>query len=193
MSQRSSTNPKKWPNLNDNPLESLKNFGNPPAGSKNMDQFFGDYDDYENWGEFGYKPEAKKPARKKVEFKVFNYQEYYENQKIRQEIKQLTELIKREVEMLKRADKALTAEVKDIQKLTVESLPTKPGIYHIRFLEIVLSILKTIRAKVSESATWLEAMKSKKKKRGSLFVNLSKKKGTQYSLSGELSTSRSVQ
>ncbi len=193
MNQRA-TNPKKLPNLNDkNPIESLKNFGNPPAGSKGMDQFFGDYADYENWGEFGYQPEAKKPAKRKAEFKVFNYQEYYENQKIKDEIRKLTELIKREVEMLKKADKAFTTEVKEIQKLTVESLPAKPGVYHIRFLEIVLSILETIRAKVSESTTWLEALKSKKKKRGSLFVSLSKKKGTQYSLSGELNTSRSVQ
>ncbi|MFN3393664.1 MAG: DUF5660 family protein, partial [Candidatus Thermochlorobacter sp.] len=34
------------------------------------------------------------------------------------------------------------------------------------FLEVVLNILRALRAKVGESKTWLQAMMSKKKKRG---------------------------
>ena len=32
--------------------------------------------------------------------------------------------------------------VKDIEKIAIDSLPEKPGIYHIRFLEIVLRTLQ---------------------------------------------------
>ncbi|MDO9027792.1 MAG: DUF5660 domain-containing protein, partial [Candidatus Roizmanbacteria bacterium] len=97
------------------------------------------------------------------------------------------------IEMIKRADASLLNDIRDVEKLTINDLPEKPGIYHIRFLELVLSILRTLRAKVGESKTWLQALMSKKKKRGSLFVVRSKKQGTQYSLSQELQSSRSVQ
>ena len=135
--------------------------------------------------------QPKPPQRK--EFTVFSFQEHYEESEIKRQIKELTEMIKREVEVIKRGNKDLLAEVRDIEKITLSTLPEKPGIYHVRFLEVILSILKALRAKVGESKTWLEAMKSKRKKRGSLFMSLSKKKGTQYSLSQELQTARSVQ
>jgi hypothetical protein len=72
-------------------------------------------------------------------------------------------------------------------------LPEKPGIYHVRFLEIIVNVLRALRAKINESSTWMQALTSKKKKRGSLFAVRAKKKGTQYSLSQELSSARSVQ
>jgi len=176
-------------NLKDNPLESI--------GSKAFDQFFGSYDtDYDNslenpvesWGK-----EAKQPTKHKQEFKLFNYTEYYEKELVKRQIKELTELIKKEIELIKKADASLLNEVRDVETISINTLPEKPGIYHIRFLEIVLSILRTLRAKIGESKTWMQALISKKKKRGSLFMALSKKKGTQYSLSQELSNARSVQ
>ncbi len=153
-----------------------------------LDQFFGqpEYPDYPF-----EKPAT--PKTQKKEFKLFSYQEHYENTLIKKEIKDLTEQIKREIELIKRADKALINEVKDIEKISVESLPDKPGMYHVRFMELVLSILRTLRAKIGESRTWLAALSSKKKKRGSLFASRSKKQGTQYSLSQELQSARSVQ
>ena len=105
----------------------------------------------------------------------------------------MTELIRKEIGFLKKENSALASEVKDVEKLTVSELPEKPGIYHVRFLEIVLNVIKHLRAKVGESKTWLEALVSKKKKRGSLFAARSKKQGTQYSLSQELTSARSVQ
>lgn len=172
----------------DNPLESI--------GSGVFDQFFGSYDtgyddSFENpvarWGK------ETKPAKQKQEFKLFNYTEYYEKELVKRQIKELTEQIKREIELLKKADASLLNEVKDVENISINALPEKPGIYHVRFLEIILSILRTIRAKIGESKTWLQALVSKKKKRGSLFLSLSKKKGTQYSLSQELTNARSVQ
>lgn len=133
------------------------------------------------------------PPKRKKEANLFNYQAYYEREIVKREIKQLTEQVKSEIARLKKTGENLLNEVKDVQKVTINSLPEKPGIYHIRFLEIVLNLLKTLQLKVNESRTWLQALITKKKKRGSLFAALSRKKGTQYSLSQELSSARSVQ
>jgi len=188
-------------------LESLRDLGSSMAkntanefkkiGSGVFDQFFGSSDaDFDNSYEnpTGWGTETKpREQKQKQEFKLFNYTEYYEKELVKKQIKELTEQIKKEIELLKKTDASLLNEVKDIEKISLNALPEKPGIYHIRFLEIVLSILRTLRAKIGESKTWLQALVSKKKKRGSLFMSLSKKKGTQYSLSQELQTARSIQ
>src|SRR3989339_1475174 len=189
-----------------NPLESLRDLGTSTAkntadafgkiGGGMLDQFFGGADDHEddNFGpEFNFKKEESKAKAGKKEVKIFNYQEYYETTLIKKQIQELTDAIRKEIEMIKKADASLINDVKDVEKLTINNLPEKPGIYHIRFLELVLNILRTLRAKVGESKTWLQALMSKKKKRGSAFVVRSKKSGTQYSMSQELSNSRSVQ
>jgi hypothetical protein len=189
-----------------NPLESLRELGTSTAkntanaigkiGGGMLDQFFGGTDDAEdnNFGsEFNFRKEASKAKNGKQEVKIFNYQEYYETTLIKKQIQELTDAIKREIDMIKKADASLINDVKDVENLTINGLPEKPGIYHIRFLELVLNILRTLRAKVGESKTWLQALMSKKKKRGSAFATRSKKQGTQYSMSQELSNSRSVQ
>lgn len=189
-----------------NPLESLRDLGGTTAkktadsfakiGGGMLDQFFGgnNQEDDDNFdSEFNFNKEISKSKAKKQEVKVFNYQEYYETTLIKKQIQELTDAIKKEIEMIKKADASLINDVRDVEKLTINDLPEKPGIYHVRFLELVLSILRTLRAKVGESKTWLQALMSKKKKRGSLFAVRSKKSGTQYSMSQELSNSRSVQ
>lgn len=199
------TKPKPQQNQKDNPLESIHDVGHSAVkdtrnefkkiGSGMFDQFFGSYDQEDSFETpYGWNKESK-PAqsKQKQEFKLFNYTEYYEKELIKKQIKELTEQIKKEIEFLKKSGSSFFHEVKDIENLSINALPEKPGIYHIRFLEIVLSILRTLRAKIGESRTWLQALMSKKKKRGSLFMVRSKKQGTQYSLSQELSTARSVQ
>mgnify|MGYP001069786284 CR=1 FL=1 len=127
------------------------------------------------------------------EFHLFSYQDYYEKERVKEQIKQLIEQIRKEIDLIKKADEALLAQVSDVKKITVEQIPEKPGIYHVRFLEIILRILQSLRQKIGESKTWLSVMISRKKKRGSLFLALSKKKGTSYSMSQELQITRSVQ
>jgi len=178
----------KKPTVKNSLTENLKDFE-----SGIFDQLMGNYPDRSDEILHSSETEKNRKTDQKKEFSLFNYQEYYENQIIKRQIKELTEAIKKEIEIIKKSDKSLLSEIKDIQKLAVDSLPDKPGIYHVRFLEIVLNILKALRARVGESRTWMQALLSKKKKRGSLFVVLSKKKGTQYSLSQELSNARSVQ
>lgn len=154
-----------------------------------LDQLTGNYNEQGNF-ERPSQEQAKKKSGPNKEFSIFNFQEYHETSIVRRQIKELTEQIKREIILIKKADKSLSSEIKDIEKLSVESLPEKPGIYHVRFLEIVLNILRLIKSKINESNTWLQAMISRKKKRGSLFASRAKNKGTQYSLSDELKITR---
>jgi len=188
-----------------NPLEAVRDLGASTVksavdsvgkiGTGMIDQLFGNYDedDDENQEKSFVKEikEAKKNLEKKQQ--VFNFQEYHENTLVRRHIAELTEQIRKEIEALKKADQSLLNDVRDIEKIALNDLPEKPGIYHVRFLEIVLNILRALRAKVGESRTWLQAMITRKKKRGSLFAARSKKQGTQYSLSQELQSARSVQ
>lgn len=155
-------------------------------------QFFGRFEGRENFSqEFPWqKKEQRLPQR--LEFTVFKHEDYREKHIIPAQIKQLVEEIRKEIMIIKRSKQALITEVEEVEKVMIQTLPAKPGIYHIRFLEMLLSFLKALRAKVGEARTWLAAMKTKKKKRGSLFLHFSKKKGTQYSLSSELQTARGV-
>jgi hypothetical protein len=132
------------------------------------------------------------PQFGKESVNVFSWREQEERKEI-QQLKELIQMIKQEVELIKKQDSSLMSEVQDIEKLTLQSLPEKSSVYHIRFLEIILGFLKSLRAKIGESQTWLEALKSKKQKRGSAFKKLSQEKGTQYSLSQEFSVRNSVQ
>lgn len=194
--------------LKANPLESLKDFGTSTVknvgssfkdlGTGMLDQFFGGFEDDENDEMMGkeFQPpskEQKVSPKAKKEANIFNYNEYHESVLVKKEIHQLVEQIRKEIQYIKRADKSLLNEVKDIEKIAIDSLPEKPGVYHVRFLEIVLRTLQLLRQKMGESKTWMQALMSKKKKRGSLFAVRSKKAGTQYSMSQELSNARSVQ
>ncbi len=187
-----------------NPLESLKDLGSHAAKSVSsdfgklggglIDQFFGPYEDEEMMEEDPLRREQKqeqKPQRRKET--IFNFREHYEKETIQRQIQELLGQIKSMTKAAEKEGSELMQEVREAEKMTIESLPPTPGIYHVRFLEQILSLLQVVRSKIGESRTWLEAMISKKKKRGSAFMSLSKKKGTQYSLSQELQSARSVQ
>ncbi|MBI2051256.1 hypothetical protein HYT33_00680 [Candidatus Roizmanbacteria bacterium] len=161
-------------------------------GSDMLDQIFGNYSPEELIERREAPAQHEQPRTQRRE-QLFRYQEYHEREIVREKVGELTELIRKEIKLLEKTDSSLISEVKDVEKLTVNPLPEKPGVYHVRFLEIILSLIRTIRLRIGESKTWLEALMTKKKKRGSLFVTRSKKMGTQYSLSSELQVTRSVQ
>jgi hypothetical protein len=138
-------------------------------------------------------PSGEQKKKLQKEANLFNYTSHHENVIVRDQIQKLIEQIKQEVQYIKKTDASLMNEVRDIEKFTMETLSEKPGIYHVKFLEIVLRILQSVRMKVGESRTWMQALMSKKAKRGSAFAARSKKQGTAYSMSQELSNSRSVQ
>lgn len=83
-------------------------------------------------------------------------------------------------------------EVFESKKNTIMSQVQKPGIYHINFFARIRSGLAKLRTKTGESKSWMKAMQEVKAKRGSLFAARSKRQGTQYSQSQEISSARSV-
>lgn len=136
--------------------------------------------------------EKDQNIKPKQEFTIFNRVEYLSDRQVKSEIVKLSETIKNEVEHLKKQTRSFSKEVLEIEKNTFQNNPEKTGIYHVRFLENLLNLVFLLKQKVSESNTWLSAINSKRKKRGS-FLSLSKSKGTQYSMSQELQVTRSVQ
>ena len=137
--------------------------------------------------------EKKQHLPQRKEFTIFASETHSENHEVPKQIEQLSAEVKQAVTQLKKAQKNLDHQILQAEKHTIESMPQKGGIYHVHFLENLLSFIRLMQSKVGEAKTWLSAMQSKKKKRGSAFASRSKKQGTQYSLSQELSTARSVQ
>lgn len=166
-------------------------------GKSMFDQFFGTGEQQQQWNPEQYRQQQEQMApqpRRNERITLFSFREQKERQEI-QKIRELLKQIRQEIKAIKKADEVFMNEVNDIEKLTLETDP-KAGIYHISFLEVMLSFLYSLRlklVKLSESRTWLGVFSSKKGKRGSLFAKRSKEQGTQYMLSQELSNARSVQ
>lgn len=158
-----------------------------------FDQFIGANESSEKpWNpDSSPNPEQFNRPRRNERITLFSFREKKEREEISQ-IKELLKQIKEEIKAIKKADTALMNEIADVEKLTMETDP-KAGIYHIRFLEVVLKLLHSMRQKIGESRTWLSVLSSKKGKRGSLFAKRSKSQGTEYSMSQELSNARSIQ
>ena len=147
-----------------NTVDSLRNLG-----TGILDQLLGinDSSEIENVEKNSKQSDDHKETKKivKKEANLFNYQSHHENVIVRDQIQKLIEQIRQEVQQIKKTDSSLMNEVRDIEKFTLETLSEKPGIYHVKFLEIVLRILQSVRMKVGESKTWMAALMSKKKKR----------------------------
>ncbi len=132
---------------------------------------------------------ATRPRRNE-RITLFSLQERREREEV-QQIRELLKQLKEEIKAIRQANAMMMSEVDDVEKLTFETDP-KSGVYHIRFLELMIKLLRSIRAKVGESRTWMNVLKSKKAKRGSLFAKRSKEMGTEYSQSMELSNARAT-
>ena len=179
-------------NLGDDFLANLRNSAKSSAADINS-QLFGSYspaeDDHEASRdsfseEFlnpNFRQEKKEPKRIRKTEIVFNYLEKREQHRLSSEISQLMDSVKTEIEMLKMEDKSL---VNDISKLSINEMPKNPGIYHLRFLEFIIRLLRTIRQKISEGRLWLQTTSSKRMQKK--FRHLAKTKGTKFSMSNEL-------
>lgn len=95
-------------------------------------------------------------------------------------------LVAQKIEEIRQELKALIATLKEVdsevEKAIAEEL-VDPGIYHLSFLERLKTTLKLIRKSLSESASWLAVMRSRKKQR--TYWALYKKKGTEFGLNHE--------
>lgn len=77
-----------------------------------------------------------------------------------------------------------TAELgNDVTKITVESRPTKAGIYHLNFFDMMISMLKELRQRVGESRMWLQKSMKKKQQKG--YWAMFKKHGMNFAASDE--------
>lgn len=164
----------------------LTNFKNTASdGFKDINSQLFDLDSFNSFdkenSESRFPKEKKEPKLIKKTEIVFNYLEKQEQQRLTSELGGLMQEVKKEIEMLKVEDKSL---VNDISKLSLEQMPKNPGIYHLRFLEFIIRLLRTIRQKVSEGRLWLQTTASKRSQK--TFRHLAKTKGTKYSMSKEL-------
>ncbi|QQG43899.1 MAG: hypothetical protein HYW86_03445 [Candidatus Roizmanbacteria bacterium] len=187
-----------------NPLETLGEFSGSVAkqtvsefgkiSTGIFDKFFGvDEENVTEENPYQHQDKTISP-KKKIEASVFNFSNYHEQVTITREVQALQEEVKKLTKEIKAVVGSGTSDlVKDAGKLSIEPISEKPGIYHERFLQFILNLLKTLRAKVGESRTWLQAFVTKKKKRGSAFLTRRKEKGSLYDQSMELNTARSVQ
>ncbi len=110
------------------------------------------------------------------EKEVFNAKE----KAIKEQIGQIMSQLKVEVMRLQQQTAELTGEVKAI---TVETMPAKPGAYHLNYFEWVISMLRDLRKKVSESRMWLKMWSKKKQQKG--YWAMFKKHGTSFAMSDE--------
>ena len=129
----------------------------------------------------GFTQEKKEPKRIRRTEIIFNYLEKQEQSRLNSEISHLMKEVKKEIDMLKLQDKAL---IEDVSKLTMGELPKNAGIYHLRFLEFIVKLLRSLRQKISEGRLWLQTTFDKKKQKK--FRHMAKSKGTKFSLSKEL-------
>jgi len=127
-------------------------------------------------------------AQRKAEFDSIIERASHKEQ---QEIEQAKATIKHEIKKLESMNMQMNEKLSVLQKVALESGSQK-GVYYVRFMELMVELLRTLAAQVGESNTWLDAMITKKKKRGSLFAAQSKSHGTQYSMSQEHSIARST-
>ena len=127
-------------------------------------------------------------AQRKAEFDSLIERASHKEQ---QEIEQAKATIKHEIKKLESMNMQMNEKLSVLQKVALESGSQK-GVYYVRFMELMVELLRTLAAQVGESNTWLDAMITKKKKRGSLFAAQSKSHGTQYSMSQEHSIARST-
>lgn len=177
-----------------NPQESLRNIGGGDAFAQDISTYQKTFE--RNLASQQENDQSGERKYANPEFKIaFDKTSFHETHEKQYEIRQLQATIaeiQREVKEIRAYSQGLTDEVLKIEQAAMQALPEKIGVYHVRYYELILQYLKGLKAKVGEAKTWLMAMQSKKAKRGSAFGQNSKKKGTQYSLSQELQTARSV-
>ncbi len=122
----------------------------------------------------------KSPARRHENL-IFSRTERLEEQNLARETQIIMEKLKEQITLLEKSEKNL---VNEVSKVKVEQLPKKSGIYYVRFLEWMLTIVKQLRTKVEDGRAWLATFNQRKKKRMG-YWQMYKKHGTTFGLSHE--------
>jgi len=98
----------------------------------------------------------------------------------RQEIQEKVKILQEEAEKLAKASKNLDEKVKMV---ATQGL-VEPGIYHVGFLEGLISFIKKMAQKVTNAGSWLSLITARSKKR-SHYWNRVQKSGSKFMLSQE--------
>lgn len=124
-----------------------------------------------------------------AEVKLRQLQQFQRNEKevfnlkqktIENQIAKLMQDLQVEVSKLQKQTSELSS---DVKKITVETKPTKVGIYHLNFFDMMITMLREIRQKVGESRMWLNKSMQKKKQKG--YWAMFKKHGMNFAASDE--------
>ncbi|MBP7967685.1 hypothetical protein KAZ66_05465 [Candidatus Woesebacteria bacterium] len=137
-------------------------------------------------------PNQENNTMLRPEATLFSFRERQEEKEI-EELKELIKMIEKEVKEIKRKSNQVLQNVQDIENSVINTHEKEPTMYIFRVLNTFLQLLRSVNLNLPSSSTWMEALQSKKAKRGSLFAARSKKQGTAYSQSQEISNARSVQ
>lgn len=106
---------------------------------------------------------------------------------LEQQIGKIMHELQLEVKKLEEQTSELTGEVRAV---TVATIPTKPGAYHLNYFEFVISMLRDLRKRVNESRMWLKVWANKKQQKG--YWAMFKKHGTGFAMSDERSAATSI-
>ena len=197
--------PKKQPKqyVDQNPVEIIKGFGG--AFSKSLRNDFLEGSVHDAWDQMVSSPKARESqtggelsageelSLEKLEKQVVQITDQgreYVKEVIRasekstknssQEIEVRMQEILIEIKQLTKSSKQLE---KTVQVEAIEQGMHDPGVYHVGFLEKILSTLRDARASVEDSLAWFNALRSKKASRQ--YGVLAKKQGTSFTLSSE--------
>lgn len=136
--------------------------------------------------------EAEQPKATLERGNLFNFRSI-EDQRKMQEIHEVIEQIRVQVDQVKKMNKDMINKIKDIENETINAKEDKASAYDLNVFKLFSSMLELYMKDLSKASNWMDTFVSKKAKRGSAFATRSKKAGTSYSMSQELQSSRSIQ
>lgn len=142
-----------------------------------LDQLFG----VKKSQESHYKPSPSEKRGLRQETVIFSLHANQEDKKIQMETQELVHQLKQQVTLLEKSEKTLT---KEIAKIKVEQLPAKTGIYYLRYLEWMITLVRQLRQRVEDGRAWLSTFQKRQKKRMG-YWKMYKKHGTTFGLSHE--------
>lgn len=187
MQTKQTSSPKRTMWGDDYP-EKLKSTPPPTIGLKqqlgglfNPDKLFGSLTNGQNSKERWPSPYEKKSVAKSPETLIFSHQQRKENQEVAKETQVILSRLKEQITILEKSEKALSH---DIAKVKVEQMPKKTGIYYLRYLEWLLTVVRQLQIKVSEGRAWINEFSNRQKKKLGYWKKY-KKHGTTFGLSHE--------
>ena len=132
--------------------------------------------------ESSFPPKTEKiPHKKANETLVFSFETSRADYQTRQETNQILTELKKQVTLLQKSEKALSAE---ISKVKLDALPPKTGIYYLRYFEWLMAVIRGLRFKIEEGRNWLATFNQRKSKKMG-YWKMYKKHGTTFGMSQE--------